>query len=207
MARAGRLFHTIVMVGVSTGCGSASGTEFSRVVEADAGSPQTGSTTAPRSPRDCAQTAQFHCVAPGDCSCDLSAPTSLCDCDRPGEFRCRACVSGPTVLGRCPNDDGVDCFCNKSIAQAATSDCASPAQLVCAPAPATYATGFLSSDWFQLAECSCDDTRPTSSSECSGQTHWYCQGRPPDCPVNYPAYLSSDAAFDCACLPPVPVIL
>jgi hypothetical protein len=131
----------------------------------------------------------------------------ICDCDRPGEFRCHACVSGPPVLGRCPNDDGVDCFCNTSIAKAAPSDCASPAQFVCAPAPVANTTGFVSYDWFDYAECSCDDTRPTSRSDCTGATPWYsCQGGPPSCPVNYPAYLSSDFSFDCACLPPVPAI-
>src|SRR5579863_3603086 len=109
MGRAGRLFHTIVALGAAAGCGPAG--DFPQITAEDAAVPDT---SVPIGPSECAETAQFHCDATGGCACNLEAPTSICDCDRPGEFRCHDCVSGPPVLGRCPNGDGVDCFCNAS---------------------------------------------------------------------------------------------
>jgi hypothetical protein len=203
MARAGSLFHTIVVVGASVGCGSTSSTaEFSAEgpSKADSGS-EAGSSTGPTNPRDCLLPSQFHCddTDRGTCSCNADAPNGPCDCPRPGEFRCRECLSGPSVLGVCPNDDGVDCFCNASIAVASPTDCPHPEQFTCSPPPQLIG---LDGPNIEYAECACDPTRPLSASDCTDNDQFACLGNI-SCPVGSPAAEAINEPFDCRCLPPV----
>jgi len=142
---ASRLFHTIVVVGASLGCG---GSDKTDLLEAGAGKPSTDATTE---------------------GGDAGFPGSICDCARPGEFRCPACASGDApVQGRCPQGDGVGCVCDKSVWIAAPTDCAHPEQFVCAASPELDAAilGFASGDWFAFADCSCDTTRPITARQC-----------------------------------------
>ncbi len=143
------MFHTIAVVGASLGCGSpehATGTSSS-----DAGS------------------------APDDraISDAAVAPSGICDCPRPGEFRCDACASGQTPIeGRCPADDGADCRCDSTVAIAAPTDCAHSEQFVCAEspdagAPTSAAEYAGASSWFAFADCTCDTTRPVMASQCT----------------------------------------
>jgi hypothetical protein len=143
-----------------------------------------------------------------------AGPMTYCDCARPGTFRCEACASGgETVQGRCPGNDGVRCTCDESVAIAAPSDCAQPEQFVCSLSPdvdaSTYGFGFgVNSDWFSFADCWCDSTRPTLSSQCTNERFVLTCAIGYGCPVNFAA---SDAAaevarFACACLPP-PVVI
>jgi hypothetical protein len=146
---ASRLFHTIAVVGASLGCGGAEGVANPSVADASA-------------------------EAGGDAVEQTAAPMQLCDCPRPGEFRCKACVSGtPPIEGRCPDSDGRDCTCDSTVAIAAPTDCAHPEQFVCASSPDGGVTttaenaAFQAGSWFAFADCTCDTTRPIMASQCT----------------------------------------
>lgn len=186
-----RLFHTIVVVGASIGCGGGLAAE-----PADASDESPG-------PAD---------ADAGAVEEDANAPSipeagvkSICDCERPGTFRCAACASGsPPYEGRCRANDGVRCFCDDSIPIAAPTDCEHPEQFVCQYLPESDAAiegfGFGVNDWFAFANCACDPTRPLSASQCTcAQCDFRCAD-PWDC-----AYDGVGAPkgpdYACACLP------
>jgi hypothetical protein len=213
MAQAGRLFHTIVVVGASVGCGSSSESNgFASAVPVYMDASTDTTAAFPASPSDCPQPAQFHCygTGPNQCECNADAPNDICGCPRPGEFRCRDCLSTPPILGRCPNNDGVDCFCNADIAIAGPQDCPHPQQFTCASAPivSTSQGTFASYGWFDSAECSCDSSKPLSVADCgdSGLTYFNC---PPtgSCAAGTPGAETANIMADCACVPrPIPIL-
>src|SRR5579863_8392915 len=96
-----RLFHTIVVIGASVGCGG--GRLATEGVDASDGS---------QGPADAdAALAEDH-AAPATPEASV---TRICDCQRPGTFRCSACASGRAPIeGRCPDNDGLRCFCDDS---------------------------------------------------------------------------------------------
>jgi hypothetical protein len=202
VARASQLFHTIVVVGTAMGCGS---------TQEDTGRSDAGALPSPEAASfgatDCPSPAQYQCDAgsPEACGCNLQAPLGVCDCVRPGEFRCRDCLSGPPILGRCPLGDGVSCFCNTSIEIAAPTDCAHPEQFACSPAPAVPAPvdaslSFNPGDWFDYAKCACDTTRPLVTTDCSCTSCGLsCQTG--TCPPGTAGAPLSGVRFDCACVP------
>jgi hypothetical protein len=208
---ASQLFHTIVVVGTAMGCGT---------TPDEASLPEAGSSPLPEGgdsgrtgPAACASPAQYQCDSgsPDACTCNLEAPQGVCDCARPGEFRCHDCLSGPAVLGRCPLNDGVGCFCNTSIDIAAPTDCTHPEQFACSPPSAVSLpdddAGLLLSapDWFDYAECSCDTTRPTATTDCScARCSFSCSTDA--CPPGSAGAALSGVRFDCACVStPVPI--
>ncbi len=208
--RASRLFHTIVVVGASIGCG---GSDATSVVAS--GGPAPLDAARSLSPRDCASTAQYACDPSGACACNVQAPQSPCDCARPGEFRCEGCVSGPPMLGRCPYGDGTGCFCNTSIAVAAPTDCEQPQQFTCRTSPAignVYDAGLASVSlgaslvWYDFADCSCDPTRPLGPADCPANTVFVCSSVA-DCSASSAAAPFDGVRFDCSCVPeavPIP---
>jgi hypothetical protein len=197
-SEASKLFHTIVVVGASMGCGSSS-TVGSQASAADA------------SPTD-ASTGATDVVSRAD-----AGPQSYCDCTRPGTFRCGGCASGTTPEhGRCPDNDGVDCTCDESVAIAAPSDCAHPEQFVCAILPDVDASlsaddsdyGFGPDSWYAFADCSCDTTRPIMASQCTDERTiltcavGYGCPSPVDDAGGFGAAPSDTVRYACACLPP-----
>src|ERR1700722_10915750 len=159
-AAASRLFHTIVVVGASLGCGSSEQAPATGAPGADAAGPPIGALDASGVP---------------DAASDTSAPvvpSSICDCARPGEFRCHACAGGDApIQGRCQKDDGTECFCDTSVPIAAPTDCAHPEQFVCSSGPGldAAATPFslTVNDWFAFVDCHCDATGPLMASQCT----------------------------------------
>jgi hypothetical protein len=184
---ASRLFHTIVVVGASLGC---SGSSKTGLPEPDAGKLSTGAS---------------------DAAVDAGFPAGICDCTRPGEFRCQACASGDTpVQGRCPQGDGTRCVCDTSVPIATPTDCEHPEQFVCAGAPEVAATtpGFASVDWFAFADCSCDTSRPFMASQCTcEQCSLRCDGFT-GCPSLVSATDASVLRWSCVCESlPTPVVI
>jgi hypothetical protein len=175
MAGASRLFHTIVVIGTSMGCG----TTDTAVDGGVAARPALGS--------------------------DDAEVKSICDCARPGTFRCKACASGQMpMLGRCQNNDGEDCTCDESIAIATPTDCAHPEQFECTSGPTstgpTSALGFSSTDWFAFANCTCNPALPFMASQCDAERFVFECAQPWSCTLTGDA-ASQTVAYACACLP------
>jgi hypothetical protein len=208
-SRASLLFHTIVVVGASVGCG---GLAVKETAAGDAGDPRSARDAedaggGSRDARDAGDAAD-----PSESAARAMAPVTPCDCARPGTFRCSACASGaPPIEGRCPADDGVACYCDESIRIGAPSDCPYPEQFACRIEPgldASTAPGVLySPDWFAFADCFCDKARPILASQCTcqrcmlGCLHGAC---PPGSAGG--SSLSAAVDFACACVPtPVPI--
>jgi hypothetical protein len=195
---ASRLFHTIVVMGAAAGCGSGG-----RIVP----SPLDAS----GDPAD----AGAEGAAAADADAAASGPKAICDCVRPGAFRCTGCASGATpIKGRCPASDGTGCTCDESVAIAAPTDCAHPEQFVCAYTADSGATpsgqGFIGSpyDWYAFADCICDEARPITASQCTcAQCSLRCS-TPWTCGPGTPGSDSAPegARYACACLPPIPTI-
>jgi hypothetical protein len=203
-SRASQLFHTVVVVGAAMGCG----TSRTMTESVGGGAPEAGE--AGLVPADCSSPAQYQCDSSGHCRCDPSAPLGVCDCARPGEFRCRGCATASPFLGRCPNDDGISCFCNTSIAVASPTDCASPEQFSCTPAPLEVddaGLGFSSGDWFDYGECACNTALPVTAADCASSCAMCSfQCTTGDCPPGTAAAALSSMRFDCRCVPaPVPI--
>jgi hypothetical protein len=157
-AAASRLFHTIVVMGASFGCGSPEPTRATGPSGPDAAQPPTGS-----------MDASDNAV---DTGVPVTRPKSVCDCARPGEFRCHACASGDApIQGRCMKGDGTECVCDTSVPIAAPTDCAHPEQFACAASPEldAAAMGFAltAGDWFAFANCTCDTSRLLMASQCT----------------------------------------
>jgi len=177
------LFHTIVVVGASLGCGGRPPTRGFPVVDA-------GSST--------------------DWGDAASRPAGVCDCEWPGDFRCEHCRSGiGPILGRCPEGDGVGCTCLHSIEFATPRDCEHPEQFVCAGPPSIGADAGLFwtvSGWFDFAECSCDPTRPIQASDCDARLGevFRCEQNP--CPFT-PGYGNDVVQYACACVIPPPIAI
>jgi hypothetical protein len=203
---ASRLFHTVVVLGASAGCG---GIEAGR--PAGHSGAATDAAAAPTPEAGVLSPPHIDATAP---------PTSPCDCARVGSFRCARCASGAApVDGRCAANDGVDCICDATVAVADPSDCPSPAQFTCRLAAGSDASvegyGPFVSDWFAYADCYCDPTRPVLASQCSCP---YCDlqcATGSGCALGTVAEAtfggtldgSSDAVrYACGCLPPVPQI-
>jgi hypothetical protein len=206
---ASKLFHTIVVVGASMGCGASSTVP---VPGATADASNGAASNGDASNVDASMGATDSNTSRAD-----AGPMTYCDCTRPGTFRCEACASGgETVQGRCPGNDGVRCTCDESVAIAAASDCAHPEQFVCSLSPdadaSTFAFGFgLNNEWFSFADCWCDSTRPILSSQCTSERAVLTCAIGYGCPVDVAVVSTSDAAaeavrFACACLPP-PVVI
>src|SRR5580698_6666186 len=105
-APASRLFHTIVVMGASFGCGSSEPPGATGALGRDAARPPTGSMDASDDP-DASD-------AVSDTDAPVTGPESVCECARPGEFRCHACASGDAPIeGRCQKNDGMECICDK----------------------------------------------------------------------------------------------
>ena len=117
----------------------------------------------------------------------------------------------------CPQGDGVDCFCNESIAVAAPADCPHPQDFYCVD-PSTLLTTLPTNDSppdgqfvaltnMQFAECLCDSDRPLSQADCAPPRHFDCS-RDPSCDVGSAGAQATSGPFDCDCLPPpVPIVL
>ena len=194
-ASASRLFHTIVIVGASMGCAS----NPSGSAPSDSGSPPDAGDASMGSP--------LHPIVVEPClALDAGAgPCNVCDCARPGMFRCSTCSSGSTpVDGRCPNGDGLGCHCDPSIVIASPLDCPDPAQFVCDPAPPTNAD-LETAGWYAFARCSCDPMRPTMPSQCADErTRFGCSTL--WCPADAAGGPLGHVGYACACLPPpVPI--
>jgi hypothetical protein len=160
-----RLFHAIVVIGASIGCGG--GRLAAEGVDASDGSP---------GPADADAALEEDHAAP---AVPEASVTRICDCQRPGTFRCSACASGSAPIeGRCPDNDGVRCFCDDSIKIAAPTDCEHPEQFACQYLPDSDAAiegfGFGVNDWFAFANCTCDPTRPLSASQCTCDCRLQC---------------------------------
>jgi hypothetical protein len=200
-AAASRLFHTIVVVGASLGCGSSEQPAAPAAPGPDASEPPTGSLDASGS-SDVA----------GDAGALVASPVSICDCPRPGEFRCHACASGDApIQGRCQRVDGTECFCDKSVPIAAPTDCAHPEQFVCSLGPGLDAAAPPSAqtvdDWFAFVDCRCDATGPLMASQCTCEQCTFQCATSTGC--DSPG-LDADASlrWSCACMgvpPPVPI--
>ncbi len=193
-----RLFHTVVVIGASMGCGL----EVSPLVDAgpgdagpgDAGAvvPDTGVFIAP--------------VFAVDAGADANegGPRSVCDCPEPGQFVCASCAGGDApVLGHCPHEDGVGCWCDSTRTLTGPDQCAEPAFYTCALEPDAGAPAVGYYAWFQYADCWCDPTRPTTQDDCNSLD----AGLQLQCQVNDCINSSlTPVYFDCACLPPIPTI-
>jgi hypothetical protein len=203
---ASRLFHTVVVLGASAGCGGLE-QDARRAALSDAQSADSPSLSE----------ASLFATAPVDAA---GPPTSPCDCARVGSFRCARCASGTTpVHGRCQANDGVDCFCDDTVAVADPGDCPSPAQFTCFLAPGSDASvvGYApySGDYYAFADCYCDPSRPVMPSQCDCE---YCSlqcAMGSGCPFGSVAqnafFVSPDASteqvrYACGCLPPLPTI-
>jgi hypothetical protein len=204
---ASRLLHAIVVVGASLGCGGTNaGGAPDAAGDASAGDDRpddaTGSLTVAPDPTEGA--------AP-----DASGPPhTLCDCARPGTYRCRACESGKAPIhGRCQDSAGIGCLCDESVAVGAPSDCPHPEQYVCAYSPdldaSTSGYGFYLNDiymWYAFADCWCDSTRPVMASDCTCETcSLACATTDDVCPsgtVGADGAMSARVRYACACLPP-----
>ena len=198
-AGAARLFHTIVVVGASLGCGG--GGEVR--AQPDASTPASfGSDDAngQTGARDVTTTR-----ADG-------APTSICDCARPGTFRCRACASGKSpIRGRCLDKDGVGCECDPSVAIAAPGDCPHPEQFVCNVSadytPSTnLGNGVSSADWYAFADCACDPTLPLLPSDCDCERCAFTCAEYDPCSTSTAGVDADRVRYACTCMPPVPSI-
>jgi hypothetical protein len=186
------LFHTIVVVGASLGCGGqVSGGPPSGLEDASAGG-------------DDARGRDLDAAAPGDAG--LGGPTSFCDCTRPGTFRCASCGSGdPPVRGRCPQDDGIGCTCDATIAVASPSDCPRPEQFTCADPP-TSLLGTAYFGWYAFADCRCDPNAPVAMSDCADASRPILSCTTGDnCPPMSPGLLAN-VRYACQCIPMPPVI-
>ncbi len=212
--RASRLFHTIVVVGTSLGCGA----ETTVIAPAGAGDASAGGSDA--SPNDAPQS-DASPIDTGASDTDTAeseaGPRNACDCVRPGTFRCDACASGMIPIeGRCVLDDGVGCVCDDSVAIAAPSDCALPTQFVCNYAPnvdpAFYESpdagpGLASApdDWYAFVQCSC--TGPLTSASCTAMCpECFLECTTFECPPGTVGGASQVVVDACACQPP-PVII
>jgi hypothetical protein len=206
-AKASRLFHTVVVVGASLGCGGESVT-----LSRDA--PDGASTTKrPDAARDVSASSRDVSTTPRD---GAEGPASYCECERPGTFRCTSCRSGVgPYSGRCPNLDGVGCSCDESIRIASPSDCDEAAQFQCAMAPAIYedaGSGPLDGQvlfpsatpypagWFDFVDCSCNAKAPLSARDCAdGGVPFSCT-KGDTCPRGSPGSLPN-VAYACQCVP------
>jgi hypothetical protein len=178
-----RLFHTVVVIGASMGCG------LEVNPAADAGPGATGPTV-----RDAGAFA--------DANVDAGLPQSVCDCPEPGQFVCPSCLGGDTpVEGHCPFEDGVDCQCEPTSGVAGPDQCADPSYYTCAPEPDA---GAVVGDpgWFQYAECWCDPTRPTTQAACDSLD----AGLQRQCTQVGCFSALGQLDFDCRCRPPLPLI-
>jgi hypothetical protein len=205
MARPSQLFHTVVVIGASLGCGSGAALHTAGGAGGAGGAAGNGGAPADAglTPFDCAATEEFTCPPDGGaCSCNANAPRSICDCARPGEFKCTGCIVGSPVSGRCPNDDGVGCYCDKTVAIAAPTDCAHTEQFTCTFFP----------DYLSFTNCMCDPSAPYLDSMCTCakctlacQTAYSCP-----CPPNAGlcGFMQHESPrFACACQPPpVPIM-
>jgi hypothetical protein len=187
-AGAARLFHTIVVVGASLGCGGGGDVR----PPADASTPTSfgGDVTTARAD---------------------GAPTNVCDCARPGTFRCRACASGKSpIRGRCLDNDGVGCECDVSVPIAAPGDCPHPEQFVCNASPdyasAILGAGFPSDDWYAFADCSCDPTLPVLPSDCDCERCSFTCADYEPCSASTAGMDADRVRYACTCIPPVPSI-
>jgi hypothetical protein len=197
-ARASRLFHSIVVVGASLGCGGGShvSTGFAGAAP---GAPAEGEPDAGRSP------AQPVVAPAGD-----GGPAGVCDCARPGTFRCSHCSSdvGP-IDGRCPNGDGVDCVCDPTVKIAAPRDCAHPEQFTCALAPGVDAAigptnGFGATDWYAFADCACNASVPLDAGQCADAGEVLrCESFDPCAPGTAGRDAFAGVEYACACVPAV----
>jgi hypothetical protein len=151
--------------------------------------------------------------AAGDTDARVASPESVCDCARPGEFRCHACASGDApVQGRCQKNDGTECVCDKSVAIAAPTDCTHPEQFVCNAGPGLDAAAngfdFTAGDWFAFADCYCDVTRPVMPSQCTCERCELQCVTSTDCASPVSGAEASALRWSCACesLPtPIPI--
>jgi hypothetical protein len=202
MARPGKLFHAIVVVGASIGCGGATSSSKSG---------DGGGAGQPTGPLDGSEPDQGAESAAGDaCSgssgCGPSGPRSMCDCARPAEFMCASCPIGgdPPVNGRCLSGDGTGagagCVCDTSVPVAAPTDCPHTQQFNCTAyvGPTAYSS------------CSCDMTAPLSQSDCAAGTTFQCGGTWPVClPVDAGLGVGvggENQRFACYCGPaPIPI--
>jgi hypothetical protein len=197
-AGAARLFHTIV-VGASLGCG---GGEVRPQPVADASTPASfGGDDA-----NVAMGARDVTTVRAD-----GAPTNVCDCARPGTFRCRACASGKSpIRGRCIDNDGVGCECDPSVLIAAPGDCPHPEQFVCNASPDSASrilgTGFSSDDWYAFADCSCDPTLPLLPSDCDCERCDFTCTDYDTCSASTAGVDAGRVRYACTCLPPLPPI-
>jgi hypothetical protein len=202
---ASRLFHSIVVMGASIGCGSG------RVAPAPVDAARDAADASLGSFGDDGDAKAGDADAIGD----GASPRSMCDCARPGTFRCQACASGSApVEGRCRYSDGTGCTCDESVRIATPTDCEHPEQFVCADYPGADATtgGYgvppNIQSWFGFVDCYCDSTRPILASQCTcPQCSLICAG-PWTCDTRSSV---TDAAPDgvryaCECLPPLPTI-
>jgi hypothetical protein len=205
MARPSQLFHTVVVIGASLGCGSAAAVHTAGGAggaDGNGGAPADAGPRGPKTPFDCAATEDFTCPSDGGaCTCNANAPLSICDCARPGEFKCTGCIVGSPISGRCPNNDGVGCYCDTTVAIAAPTDCAHTEQFTCTWLP----------DYLTFTNCTCDTTAPYLDSMCTCtncslacQTAYSCP-----CPPNAGlcGFMQHESPrFACACQPPpVPI--
>jgi hypothetical protein len=186
-----RLFHTVVVVGASLGCGETVALPADPI---DGGAAREASNPAPD-------------AAPAAKPDGSSGPTSYCDCARPGTFRCEGCASGVGPIdGRCPNEDGVECSCDESIQIATPSDCAVPAQFTCQEAPNVDAgvadLHIFPLDWFEFAECTCNTAAPLNVSDCAdaGPHFWSCVTGD-NCPAGSKGAITN-IQYACDCVPP-----
>jgi hypothetical protein len=200
MARPGKLFHAIVVVGASLGCGG---------VTSSSKSGEEGGAGHPAGPLDASGAADGGESAEADaCSdangCGPPAPQTMCDCARPGEFRCASCPIGgdPPVDGRClsgfGSGAGAGCVCDTSVPVAAPTDCPHPQQFTCTSysGPTAYSS------------CSCDPSAPLSQSDCASGTTFQCQATGPICPPADAGFTAGGESqrFACYCgPPPVPI--
>jgi hypothetical protein len=202
-ARPSLLFHTIVVVGASVGCGELAPT--------GAGDASTGPPHGDKRDSGPRNTGRSDGGPDGPGRSDAHAgPHGVCDCVRPGMFRCHACASGTGPIdGRCPYEDGVGCFCDDSIKIAAPSDCTHPEQFVCEPGPEAQThpsdAGLWFTDWFYFAKCRCDGTRPFTGSQCTCPDCGFQCTPEMACPTGTPGWTSKEVEYACACLPAFPI--
>jgi hypothetical protein len=195
MAGPAKLFHAIVVVGASLGCGG---------VSASSKSGDEGGAGRPAGPLDASEPPEGGESAAGDACSDSSAcgPQGMCDCARPGEFRCTSCPIGdPPVDGRCLSGDGTGagagCVCDTTVPVAAPTDCAYPQQFTC--------TSYLGPTAY--SSCSCNPSAPLSQSDCEAGADFQCLGTTPICrPADAGLLGGESQQFACYCGPP-PVVI
>jgi hypothetical protein len=166
-----RLFSSIVLVGLATGCGGSATTQAGDEGSGGAGELGSGGTGAlgtggaSLTPDTCESPAQFRCDE-GSCFCDPNAPVHSTDCEYPSTFFCEDwfCEEDICVIDDVPATKNLSCSCDETRPKG-PQDCDDPTEFTCLAA--------------ELWECACEPSAPRTPEDCEDPVRFTCQGLDP----------------------------